>query len=151
MKITVSSDEYTELVGFVLSELSRRGHETRYFGPQTGETDSDADWPVVTLQAVEPVATGDADEAIVMCWTGTGASLAANKVIGIRAALVHDADTARGARQWNHANVFALSLRATPVPIAREILDAWFATPFTDDEWNLEQIARIREIEARRQ
>ena len=82
-----------------------------------------------------------------MCWTGTGASLAANKVAGIRAALCHDAETARGARVWNHANVLALSLRATPVPIAREILDAWFSTPVSDDEWNLRQMARIRAIE----
>ena len=82
-----------------------------------------------------------------MCWTGTGASLAANKVVGIRAALCHDAETAKGARIWNHANVLALSLRATPVPIAREILDAWFSTPFGTDEWNLKQIERIRRIE----
>jgi ribose 5-phosphate isomerase B len=82
-----------------------------------------------------------------MCWTGTGASLAANKVPGIRAALCQDAETAKGARIWNHANVLALSLRATPIPIAREILDAWFSTPFSTDEWNLKQMERIRHIE----
>ena len=94
----------------------------------------------MTVEAVARVADGRADEAVVMCWTGTGASLAANKVAGIRAALCHDAETARGARVWNHANVLALSLRATPMPIAREILDAWFSTPYSDDDWNLRQI-----------
>ncbi len=100
------------------------------------------------MEAVSRVADGRADEAVVMCWTGTGASLAANKVAGIRAALCHDAETAKGARVWNHANVLALSLRATPIPVAREILDAWFSTPVSDDEWNLRQMARIRQIEA---
>jgi ribose 5-phosphate isomerase B len=148
MKITVSSDEHSPLVDFVLEDLIARGHQVQYFGPEAGEEGSDdTDWPVVTLQAVSQVAKGQADEAIVLCWTGTGASLAANKVQGIRAALCHDAETAKGARIWNHANVLALSLRATPIPIAKEILEAWFNTPYSDDEWNLRQMARIREME----
>ena len=151
MKIAVSSDEHTPLVDLVLEELGRRGHQVSYFGPVAGEPGSDAtDWPLVTLQAASQVVDGEADEAIVMCWTGTGASLAANKVPGIRAALCHDAETARGARVWNHANVLALSLRATSLPVAQEILDTWFATPYSDDEWNLRQIARVQEIETRR-
>lgn len=150
MKITVSSDEYAPLVDVVIEEIQKRGHAVEYFGPRAGDAaGDDNDWPVVTVAAVSQVASGEADEAIVMCWTGTGASLAANKVSGIRAALCHDAETARGARVWNHANVLALSLRATPIPIAREILEAWFSTPWSDDEWNLRQMARIREIEAR--
>jgi ribose 5-phosphate isomerase B len=98
------------------------------------------------------VTRGEADEGIVCCWTGTGASIAANKVRGIRAALCHDAETARGARIWNHANVLALSLRATSIPMAKEILAAWFNTPTTEGEaqsdWNLRQIERLRQIEA---
>ncbi len=144
MKIAVSSDEHTELVDFVLRQLALRGHEATYYGPAP---EQETDWPVVTQQAVTQVVNGRADEAIVMCWTGTGASIAANKVNGIRAALVHDAETAAGARKWNHANVLALSLRATPTPIAKEILDAWFSTPFTEDDWNLKQIERIRALE----
>ncbi|GAB4514309.1 MAG: RpiB/LacA/LacB family sugar-phosphate isomerase [Anaerolineae bacterium] len=144
MKIAVSTDERTDLVDFILDELRQRGHEPLYFGPEKGQ---EADWPVVTLQAAEAVARGEADEGIVMCWTGTGATLVANKVPGIRAALCHDAETARGARIWNHANVLALSLRATAPAIAKEILDAWFSTPFSEDEWNRTQIERIREIE----
>ena len=82
-----------------------------------------------------------------MCWTGTGATLAANKVPGVRAALCHDAETAKGARTWNHANVLGLSLRATPDAVAKEILSAWFETPFSNDEWNLCQMRRIRDAE----
>ncbi len=104
---------------------------------------------MVTLHAVERVTHGAADEAIVMCWTGTGCTIAANKVPGIRAALCHDAETAKGARTWNHANALGLSLRATPEPIAKEILQAWFDTPLSDDQWNLRQMERIKEIEAR--
>lgn len=148
MKIAVSSDEYSPLVDVVIEEIERRGHEVEYFGPRASEPASETnDWPLVTVEAASRVADGRADEAVVMCWTGTGASLAANKVAGIRAALCRDVETARGARVWNHANVLALSLRATPIPIAREILDAWFSTPYSDDQWNLRQMARIRDLE----
>lgn len=144
MKIAVSTDERTHLVDAVMEELRKRGHEVEYFGPEPGQ---EADWPDVTLQAVEQVARGEANEAVVMCWTGTGCTLAANKVPGIRAALCHDAETASGARIWNHANVLGLSLRAIPEAVAKEILDAWFKTPYSDDEWNLLQMRRIEEIE----
>jgi ribose 5-phosphate isomerase B len=146
MRITVSSDARTHLVDALLGDLRRRGHEVQYFGP---EGEGEADWPEVTVEAAGRVARGEADEAIVLCWTGTGASIAANKLPGIRAALCHDAETAKGARIWNHANVLALSLRATSEPLAREILDAWFGTPFSEDDWNRRQIERIGEIEAK--
>lgn len=145
MKIAVSTDERTPLVDAVLEELRARGHEVEYFGP--GEGEASVDWPVVTLEAAQRVASGEADEGVVMCWTGTGCSIVANKVPGVRAALCGDAETARGARIWNHANVLALSLRATPEAIAREILERWFDTPFSDDEWNRAQIERVRDVE----
>lgn len=146
MRIALSSDERTELTDFLIRELRERGHEVLLFGA-VAENDPEVDWPLASSRAARAVVNGEADEAIVCCWTGTGASIAANKVRGIRAALCHDAETARGARIWNHANVLALSLRATSIPIAKEILDAWFGTPFSDDEWNLQQMARIRELE----
>ena len=146
MKRAVSSDARTHLVDAILEDLGHRGHEVEYLGP---EQEKEVDWPVVTLEAAERVAQGAADEAIVMCWTGTGATLAANKVPGVRAALCHDAETAKGARIWNHANVLGLSLRATPEAVAKEILNAWFETPFSNDEWNLCQMQRIREAEQR--
>jgi len=145
MRIAVSADERVPLVDEVLDDLESRGHDVDYCGPDRGGTSMD--WPDVTLEAVRQVTGGRADEAIVMCWTGTGSSIVANKVPGIRAALCHDAETARGARIWNHANVLVLSLRATSGPIVKEILDRWFDTAFSDDEWNLRQIARLREIE----
>lgn len=145
MRIAVSTDERTPIVDALLSELERRGHEVAYFGPEPDE--SAVDWPDVTLEAVSRVRDAEADEAIVMCWTGTGCTIVANKVPGIRAALCHDAETARGARVWNHANVLGLSLRATPEPVLKEILDRWFGTPFSEDDWNRRQIQRVREIE----
>ncbi len=150
MKIAIGSDEATELTTALIAELEKRSHEVIPFGPLTKD-DADVDWPLVCSHVAEAVARGSADEGIVCCWTGTGASIAANKVPGIRAALVHDAETARGARIWNHANVLALSLRATPIPVAREILDAWFSTPTTEgeaqSEWNRQQIERIQQLE----
>ena len=146
MKIALSTDERTDLVETLLKELNERHHTVEYIGPEAGE---DADWPEVTCRAAELVASGAADEGIVMCWTGTGASIAANKVKGVRAALCRDAETAKGARIWNHANVLALSLQATSESVLKEILDAWFSTKFSDDEWNLKQIERIRHMETK--
>jgi ribose 5-phosphate isomerase B len=152
MKIAIGSDEATELTAALMAELHKRGHTVLPFGP-LAQADADTDWPVVAGRVAEAVASGQADEGIVCCWTGTGASIAANKVPGIRAALAHDAETARGARIWNHANVLALSLRATAIPVAREILEAWFATPTQTGEaqsaWNREQIERIKALEAK--
>ncbi|HZY57794.1 MAG TPA: RpiB/LacA/LacB family sugar-phosphate isomerase [Rubrobacteraceae bacterium] len=149
MRIAAGSDEKSELTDALVAELERRGHEVMAFGPVAGHEESD--WPLVCGRVAEAVTAGEADEGIVCCWTGTGASIAANKVPGIRAALVHDAETARGARGWNHANVLALSLRATPIPVMREILDAWFSTSASEGEaqsdWNRQQIDRIRQLE----
>jgi ribose 5-phosphate isomerase B len=144
MRIAVSADEHAELVTAVIQELRNRGHEVTYFGPEKG---GEADWPVVSAAAAAAVATGEADQAVVMCWTGTGASIAANKVTGIRAALCGDAETARGARRWNDANVLALSLRATSGAVAKEILEAWFGTPADGDDWNRAQLERIASLE----
>jgi ribose 5-phosphate isomerase B len=151
MKIAVGSDERTQLTSTIIEDLKKRGHTLILFGPisNTEEGGADTDWPLTSGKAAEAVARGDVDEGIVFCWTGTGASIAANKVAGVRAALCHDAETARGARTWNHANVLAISLRTTSEAIAKEILDAWFGTPYSDDEWNLKQIARIGELEER--
>ncbi len=147
MKIAIGSDERTHLTDKVIEELKLRGHEVVAFGSLL-ENESEIDWPLSCSKVAFAVATHKADEGIVFCWTGTtGASIAANKVSGIRAALCHDAETARGARIWNHANVLVLSLRAITEAVAKEILDAWFATSYSNDEWNLQQIERIRQLE----
>jgi ribose 5-phosphate isomerase B len=146
VKIALGSDECTHLTDLLIEELKQRGHELLLFGP-IAENDPEVDWPLTSSHVAQAVARGGAEQGIVCCWTGTGASIAANKVPGVRAALCHDAETARGARIWNHANVLALSLRTTSSPIAKEILDAWFATPYSDDAWNCQQIERISQLE----
>jgi ribose 5-phosphate isomerase B len=147
MRIALGSDEKNALTDALIVELRARGHEVALFGAIAPD-DAQVDWPLTSGRAAEAVARGDADEAIVCCWTGTGASIAANKIRGVRAALCLDAPTAKGARIYNHANVLALSLRATAIPIAKEILDAWFSTPWSDDSWNRQQIERIADLES---
>jgi ribose 5-phosphate isomerase B len=108
--------------------------------------DGGNDWPAIGRAVGEAVQSGRAERGVVCCWTGTGVSIAANKVPGVRAALCCDADTARGARRWNDANVLALSLRATSIPIAVEILDAFLDTPPTADAAERDAIAAIEPI-----
>ena len=144
MKLAVGSDECTHLTDMVVAELEKRGHMVECFGPLRGENML---WPDVAQQVAERVAHGQADEGVLFCWTGTGVSMAANKVPGIRAALVHDAETAKGARLWNRANVLCMSLRATPEVVAKEILDAWFATPLGTDPVDVQCVEKVGQIE----
>ncbi len=144
MKLVVGSDEKANLTDSVIEELDKRGHTVELVGPLRGDT---LLWPSVARQVAECVARGEADEGILFCWTGTGVSIAANKVPGIRAALCHDAETARGARLWNRANVLCLSLRATSPVIAIEILDAWFGTPLGTAPTDLACVQEVGEIE----
>jgi ribose 5-phosphate isomerase B len=144
MRIAVASDERTGVADAVVDELRRRGHDPIPHGA-LAEAER-ADWAWASEAAARDVAGGRADQGIVCCWTGTGASIAANKVDGIRAALCGDAETARGARKWNDANVLALSLRATSAAVLGEILDAWFDTApstDTDDELNVRHLDEI--------
>lgn len=127
MKIAIGSDERSELTRDVVADLQRRGHDVIPFGPLADQPET---WPNVARAVAEAVAGGQAAEGILFCWTGTGVSLAANKVPGIRAALCADAETARGARLWNNANILCLSLRLTSLAVAKEILDAWFETAY---------------------
>lgn len=125
MKVVVGSDERTHVVDEVVRDLKRRGNEVVLVGPPAGDP---AQWVEVSRDLAGLVATGEADTGILFCWTGTGASMAANKVRGIRAALCTDAQTAEGARKWNDANVLVMSLRLTSAPVASEMLDAWFGS-----------------------
>ncbi|NCF68670.1 MAG: RpiB/LacA/LacB family sugar-phosphate isomerase [Chloroflexi bacterium] len=144
MKIAVGSDEKTLLTDKVVAELGERGHELLLFGPLV---DEEMYWPEVARQVAEAVVQGTAEEGILFCWTGTGVSLAANKVPGIRAALCDDADTARGARLWNNANVLCLSLRRTSQVMALEILDQWFETAFEPNEVDNACLAQVEGLE----
>jgi ribose 5-phosphate isomerase B len=131
MRVALGSDERTGLTGVLERLLITRGHEVRLFGALAPGADNS--WTQTARAAAEAVARGECDQGVLCCWTGTGVSIAANKVPGIRAALCGDAETAAGAREWNDANILCLSLRTTTAEGADEILDAWFAgSPTTD-------------------
>ncbi len=125
MKVVLGSDEKNLLTDAVEEDLRRRGHDVELVGPPGGES---IEWAEVGLKVGEAVAKGDAHTGVLFCWTGTGASMAANKVPGIRAALCTDKGTVEGARKWNDANVLVMGLRLTSPTIASEMLDAWFST-----------------------
>jgi ribose 5-phosphate isomerase B len=144
MRIAVAADERTGVADAVVDELRRRGHEPIPHGALAeGERD---DWAWASEAAARDVAEGRAEQGVVCCWTGTGASIAANKVGGIRAALCGDAETARGARKWNDANVLALSLRTTSPALLEEILDAWFATDRSTDSDDQANVSHLDSI-----
>src|SRR3954452_17060939 len=142
MRVSVASDERTGVAEAVVEELRKRGHEPVLHGALAdGERD---DWAWASEAAARDVVEGAADQAVVCCWTGTGASIAANKVPGVRAALCGDAETSRGARKCNDASVLALSLRSTSEALLEEILDAWFeGEPSRDDD----DVANIRHVD----
>jgi ribose 5-phosphate isomerase B len=144
MRISVAADERTGVADAVVEELRKRGHEPVLHGALND--DERDDWAWASESAARDVAEGRADQAVVACWTGTGASIAANKVGGVRAALCADAETARGARKWNDANVLALSLRGTSEALLEEILDGWFSEGPSRDEDDVANIRHVDEI-----
>ena len=147
MRIAVAADERVGVAERLVAELERRGHEVVAHGA-LGQ-DEPHGWAWASEAAARDVAEGRADQAVVCCWTGTGASIAANKVAGVRTALCGDAATAEGARRWNDANGLALSLRATSEAALEEILDAWFAgEPSTEDD-DRANVEHVGEIEGR--
>jgi RpiB/LacA/LacB family sugar-phosphate isomerase len=127
MRVAFGTDEKTEVSEAVRAELSQLGHDVVVLG-------DGAQWTEVGRLVGEAVAAGHVDRGVVCCWTGTGVSIAANKVAGVRAALCTDAETARGARRWNDANVLALGLRLTSPPVAKEMLEAFLLTAFDEGE-----------------
>ena len=134
MRIAFGTDEHTDLTASIVDSLRELGHEVVV-------DVEDKPWPDVGRRVGEAVVEGEADRGVVCCWTGTGVSIAANKVDGVRAALCTDAETARGARRWNDANVLALGLRLTSPIVAREMLEAFLGTEPDPDE--RETIARV--------
>jgi len=145
MRIAVAADERTGVADDVAAELGERGHEVVALHGALNDAERD-DWAWCAEAAARDVAEGRADQAVVCCWTGTGASIAANKVPGVRAALCGDAATAQGARRWNDANVLALSLRSLSRAELAEVLDAWFeGTPSDapDDRANVRHLADL--------
>src|SRR4051794_10677006 len=145
MRISVAADERTGIADAVVAQLRERGHEPIVHGALSD--DERDDWAWCCEAAARDVAEGRAEQGVVCCWTGTGASIAANKVAGIRAALCADAATAAGARKWNDANVLALSLRRTSSAVLEEILDAWFKAEPSSEPDDVENIRHVGEID----
>jgi ribose 5-phosphate isomerase B len=135
MRVAFGTDEANEVTAQVKARLAELGHEVVV----VGEGDP---WPDVGRRVGESVASGAVDAGVVCCWTGTGVSIAANKVPGVRAALCTDAATAAGARRWNDANVLAFGLRLTTRTVAGEMLEAFLTTPVDADE--TDNIAKLR-------
>ena len=143
MRIALGADENLPLLGDIAHYLEERGHQIQLLGaPASGKQEP---WAPTAVAVAEAVVQGNADFGVVCCWTGTGVAIAANKVTGARAALCVDAETARGARKWNDANVLALSLRRTAPAVAREILDAWLDETYDGTEE--ESLGAIRDLE----
>jgi|HubBroStandDraft_2_1064218.scaffolds.fasta_scaffold101174_1 ribose 5-phosphate isomerase B len=126
MRFVVGTDDGRPIVGRIAARLRERGHEVMSFAP--------AAWAKAAIDVAREVASGRADAGVVCCYTGTGVSIAANKVTGVRAALCVDAQTAAGARTYNDANVLALSLRLLSDATCDEILDAWLQTSYDGTE-----------------
>jgi ribose 5-phosphate isomerase B len=145
VRVAVAADELTGVASALPEELRRRGHEPILHGAYVDE--ERRDWAWASEAAARDVREGRADQAVVACWTGTGASIAANKLPGIRAALCVDAQTASGARRWNDANVLALSLRLTSEAALEEILDAWFGSVASPESSDRENVAHLDALE----
>ncbi|MFT4048299.1 MAG: RpiB/LacA/LacB family sugar-phosphate isomerase [Solirubrobacterales bacterium] len=144
MRIAVSTDMLDGAADAVVEQLRERGHELLLFG--AFDEEARADWAWGSEAAARAVADGRAEMGVVCCWTGTGASIAANKVSGVRAALCGDAETASGARKWNDANVLALSLRLTTQFVLAEVFDAWFSAEPSSDPADAANVAHLGEI-----
>lgn len=138
MRIVVGADDEGAVADAVVEELRARGHGVEVLDRE--------EWPNVAARVARAVAAGEADQGMLFCWTGTGTSMAANKVPGVRAALAWDPWIAEGARKWNDANVLVMSLKRTDPETARAIVDAWLNVEAPDPD-EAENIARLRELE----
>ncbi|HEX9297850.1 MAG TPA: RpiB/LacA/LacB family sugar-phosphate isomerase [Polyangiaceae bacterium] len=142
MRFVIGADEYDAVLDLIEEELRSLGHDVTRIG---AKPDAPAPWGSMALEIGRRVASGEADQGVACCYTGTGVSMAANKVPGVRAALCVDAETARGARQWNDANVLALSLRLTSPTVAKEIVHAWANAAYGGTEGPSLEAMRVAE------
>lgn len=140
MRVSVGSDERTTLTDRIVRELREKDHRVTLRGPLD---DGAEEWAAVGIQVGEDIAASRADVGVLFCWTGTGVCIAANKVPGVRAALCADAETARLARRYNHANVLVMSLRATSEALGVEILQAFLETPDGADDFDRRNVAQL--------
>lgn len=147
MRVMVGADEALPVAESIRGVIGALGLEPVAVGPAAGD---EAEWAEIAAHVGRAVAAGEAAWGVVLCWSGTGASIAANKIPGVRAALCTDAETARLARKYNHANVLALSMRLTAVPVAEEIVRAFAATPYGDEDFDVRNVRRVDALESGR-
>lgn len=133
MKLIIASDKKTNLTDAVVSHLKKNGHKLILAGDLV---EHNGRWAEIGKAAAQRTVRGEADQAVIFCWSGTGICMAANKITGARAALCWDAETARLARKWNDANILCMSLRSTSEMVAKEIIDIWFSTAFDEEDLN---------------
>jgi ribose 5-phosphate isomerase B len=141
MRIVVGADDEGPVADTVVKELRSRGHEVTVLPREQ--------WPDVANKVAETVASGEADQGMLFCWTGTGTSMAANKVPGVRAALAWEPWIAEGARRWNDANVLVMSLKRIEPETAKEIVGAWLSVEKPDPD-EAANIARLDELDRAR-
>ena len=141
MRFVVGADDEGAVADAAVEELRSHGHEVTVL--DRGQ------WPDVAERVARGVASGEADQGMLFCWTGTGTAMAANKVAGVRAALAWEPWIAEGARKWNDANVLVMSLKRVEPETAREIVAAWLGVREPDPD-EADNIARLRELDGSR-
>lgn len=126
----------------VISHLEQRGIEYKNFGTYTKDS---CDYPEFAHAVAHAVAEGECEKGILICGTGIGISIAANKVPGIRCALCHDCFSAKATREHNDANILAMGGRVIGPGHALEVVDLFLDTPFSNDERHIRRISKIEE------
>ena len=145
MKIAIGCDHGAlELKEAVAAHLKERGMEVADFGTCTPES---CDYPDFAEKAARAVVCGECDRGIVMCTTGIGISIAANKVDGIRCALLHDVWSAKMTRAHNDTNMMAMGAAVVGKMLAMEIVDAWLDTPFSQEAKHRRRIDKVMALE----
>ncbi|MFD0714892.1 ribose 5-phosphate isomerase B [Paenibacillus sp. GCM10027626] len=146
MKIAIGADHAGyRLKDEIVPLLQSLGHEVEDFGCNCEQS---VDYPDYALPVCERVVQGKVDRGILICGTGIGMSIAANKVAGIRCALVHDLFSAKATREHNDTNVLALGERVIGPGLAQEIVRTWVETPFSGGERHIGRINKVMNIEA---
>lgn len=138
MRVIVGADDDSPTVDAAIEALRERGTDI--------EVVKKDQWPVVAQKVGESVAAGNAEMGVLFCWTGTGTSMMANRIPGVRAALCWEPWIAEGARKWNDANVLVMSLKRVDPKTAAEIIDAWLSV----EEPDVDELENIKALDSYR-
>ena len=128
----------------VIEHLKETGHEVKDFGSYTPES---CDYPAIGMAVAQAVVSGEYDRGIVMCTTGIGISIVANKVHGIRCALCSDVTSARLTRAHNDANMLSMGAGIIGPNLTMDIVDVFMNTPFSNEEKHVRRLSQVKELE----